>query len=296
MTIEAEITDAKILSRPGLYDPNEPEDESLPEITDDEILARPRMYDPNEPEDESLPEITDDEILAEGNLSDSTPQNRLMRYLQEVLAYLYRAEGWFISADLAIIHGKRRYLSPDVAVFKGVVVPEAEQDVQKSYRLNPPDRPAPGVVFEISSDATWDEDLDKKPVRYGQIGVKEYFAYDPNKPQLWKDKSTRLKGWRYDQNGQAQEIVSNAQGWLWSQELESWLKPDLAYLRLLDRNLQQHLTLAEAERVAKDAAQTQVEVERAARDAAQTQVEVERAEKEAILEKLRRAGIDLDKL
>jgi hypothetical protein len=42
------------------------------------------------------------------------------------------------------------------------------------------------------------------------------------------------------------ELVANAEGWLWSEHLESWLVSDQAYLRLYDRHHQLRLTGEEA--------------------------------------------------
>ncbi len=62
---------------------------------------------------------------------------------------------------------------------------------------------------------------------------------------------------------------------MWSDELDSWLVPDGAYLRFYDADYNRHLTETEAERAAKEA---------------------EHAALTALLEKLRQANIDPDKL
>jgi Uma2 family endonuclease len=198
-------------------------------------------------------DITDEEILAEEEMPESTPQFELVDYLLDILKWLYRVEGWFISGNLAIIYDRRKYLSPDLAVFKGVVLSPEERKRQKSYRVRFPRRPPPPVVFEISSKDIWPQDVGDKIGLYGQMGVHEYFAYDPNTPQVWQDKTRRLRGWRYT-NGLAQEIAPEHQNWLWSEELKSWLASDDQYLRLYDRQGQRRRTEAETERTAKEAA------------------------------------------
>ncbi len=226
-------------------------------------------------------DITDEEILAEEDLPESTPQSDLAHYLLEVLLWLYRVTGWFIGDNLAIVYESRKYVAPDMAVFKGVVLTPAQRKAQKSYRINLPERPPPQIVFEIGSKDTWQEDLGDKVERYRIIGVKEYFTYDPNTPQVWRERSRRLRGWRYI-NGLTEELVADGRGWLWSEELESWVGSDDEYIRLYDRQGQRHLTEAEA---------GQVE----ARQALQREQD-ERVAKEAAWAKLRELGIDPENL
>jgi hypothetical protein len=78
------------------------------------------------------------------------------------------------------------------------------------------------------------------------------------------------------------EQSADTPGRLWSAELESWLVPDGALLRLHDHNQQLRLTEGEAERAAKEAERTAKEAERAA--------------KEAAWAKLRELGIDPEQL
>lgn len=89
------------------------------------------------------------------------------------------------------------------------------------------------MVFEISSDTTWKDDLYKKPALYATLGVQEYYAYDPNEPAYWPAKLGRLHGWQ--RSGETLvEQVPDEQGRLWSAELAGWLAADGAYLRLYD--------------------------------------------------------------
>ena len=67
--------------------------------------------------------------------------------------------------------------------------------------------PAPQVVFEIGSDETWHKDLNEKPDRYAGMGVQEYFAYDPNEPQLLRRANRRLYGWQFDPNSRSMREI-----------------------------------------------------------------------------------------
>jgi hypothetical protein len=91
------------------------------------------------------------------------------------------------------------------------------------------------------------------------MGVKEYFAYDPNDPQYWRDKSRRLRGWRLS-GDQLQELKPDERGWLWSEELDSCLGADGEFLRLYDKPGNMRLTKAETEQAAKEAERTAKEV------------------------------------
>jgi hypothetical protein len=67
------------------------------------------------------------------------------------------------------------------------------------------------------------------------MGVKEYFAYDPNQPMLPESQSRRLGGWQRGKGrGPMQAMMLGPGGRLWSQYLESFLVSDEEYLRLYD--------------------------------------------------------------
>ncbi len=49
------------------------------------------------------------------------------------------------------------------------------------------------------------------------MGVKEYFAYDPNKRPLLRETSRRLFGWQLDKGGRVmREMPMHPDGRLWS--------------------------------------------------------------------------------
>ncbi len=258
------------------------------------------------------------DLSLEEDMPESQPQINLSDLLKSVLKQHYILQGWFVTGNLAIFpptpNDMYRYLAPDIALFKGVVLSAAEQRNLSSWRMAEPNRPAPTVVFEISSKETWPNDLDPKPHHYGHLGVREYFAYDPQ--HFWQNATTQLRGWRYP-NGIIEEIQPNETGWLWSDELDSWLVPDGEFLRLYDPNGNQRLTLEEAADEQKESAKRQEKLARRRENAAKRRAEMERAAKEAeraekeaalaakeaalqreqaLLEKLRKANIDIDSL
>lgn len=215
------------------------------------------------------------EHLFEEDMPESQPQINAADYLKDLLKRSLQAKGVFITGNLAVYPPDNTYpftyITPDIEIFP-VVLTEEEQAHLNSWQMSEPNRPAPTVVFEISSTGTWQEDVGRKIGEYQILGVREYFAFDPQ--GNWRNTTTRLRGWRYT-SGLIQEIQPDSRGWLWSAELESWLAADGNYLRLYDPQGNLRLTGEEAERAEKEA---------------------ERAEKEAILEKLRKAGIDINNL
>ncbi|MEI6047159.1 MAG: Uma2 family endonuclease, partial [Chloroflexota bacterium] len=180
------------------------------------------------PEEEEEDYYYDMHPTKEDLMGESVAQQDLMSHLISLLKELYHIEGWFVSGNLNIYRtaDKKEYpLAPDVALFKGVVLSRATRVPLRSWKMVLPERPAPTVVFEICSKETWKDDLKKKPEKYRQMGVKEYYAYDPNMPQYWSDRPNRLRGWHY-QAGELIELKLDERGWLWSNELDSWLVPD----------------------------------------------------------------------
>ncbi len=197
----------------------------------------------------------------------------LVRYLMEVLIWQFHDQRCAVYDNLNFYQtpNRKEYpLAPDIAVIKGVAFRFA-----RSWRVGKTG-PAPQVVFEFASEETWNKDLEEKPFKYAQMGVKEYFAYDPNDPPISKNSSRRLWGWQLDKaRGVMREMPMYPDGKLWSQHLESYLVPDREYLRLYDSHEVLRLTRAEAEAKARQEAERQAEMEAEARRAAERQAEIE---------------------
>lgn len=192
-------------------------------------------------------------LLEEDEMGESEAQFQLIRYLVAVLEWLSLAKNWKISGNLELTHrgvrNSQHKITPDISVYKNFTMPAQEKWRLKSWNIER-SQVAPAVVFEISSNSTWQSDIvpgeDNKPAIYGRLGIKEYFAFDPNDPPVWRNTGgRRLLGWRYE-NGQAVELQPDEQGQLWSEELDSWLKVDGVYLRLYDRDNNLRLTETEA--------------------------------------------------
>ena len=234
--------------------------------------------------------INEDEEMPEG-----APQFNLIRHLVEVLRWYFRNENWFIIGNLAIIQPYYNPVGPDVAIFKGMVEPLKRLDELPSWRMAEPNRPAPAVVFEIGSESTWRNDMAHKQGRYAQLGVREYFAYDPTEERLWQ--GARLQGWEYDEQQRPHPIRANSQGRLWSNQLNLWLADDRPKMRLYRQNGQEVLGQAEEEFIQRLVAEQRAASERAAKEVeqrARAVAEQRAATEQAAKEAERRARVEAE--
>jgi Uma2 family endonuclease len=215
-------------------------------------------------------------VEEEDKVGDPAAQEILVDYLKDVLRQLYVLENWAVAGNRDLHHpsiqNQPRTITPDITVFKNIELTPEERFQMRSYFIAPPERPCPPVVFEIASASTLPKDVGinplDKPATYGRIGVREYFTYDPNEPQVWTNANgVRLRGWRYTA-GQAMVIQPDERGRLWSEELQSWLVPAGRMLRLQDSEGRQRPTAQQAENRAKCEAEAiaQQEARRADRE------------------------------
>src|SRR5438445_10942379 len=127
-------------------------------------------------------------------MGETSDHADLIRYLMEVLIWFFHGQACAVYENLNFyqtVSYEEKPLAPDIAVIKGMTFRR-----MRSWRVGT-SGPTPQVVFEVASKETWKKDLKEKPVRYAQMGVQEYFAYDPNDPPIGRD-SPRLCGWRLD--------------------------------------------------------------------------------------------------
>jgi Uma2 family endonuclease len=125
--------------------------------------------------------------------------------------------------------------APDVMVVRGV-----GKHNRLSFR-SWEEKARPGVLFEIASERTWQEDTDDKVLLYARLGVREYFVFDPEGKYLRSTlRGYRLKGRRYAR------LAPDTDGALASQELGLRLVPEGSMVRLRDlRTGRRVLTRAE---------------------------------------------------
>jgi Uma2 family endonuclease len=230
----------------------------------------------------------------EEDLMGETPVHAaLIHYLMSVLHRLFQGQRCAIYENLNFYQTSKddEYpLAPDIAILKGV---DYREDI-RSWRVGKTG-PAPHVVLEIASPETWKRDLHEKPTLYAQMGVQEYFAYDPYQPPLLRGTSSKLFGWSLSSNS-IRALRPDANGRLWSPLFDSFLVPDGKWLRLYDRDGFLRLTEAEA---AEQARWAEAQARKVAEQARQYEAEARKAadqKAEKLAEKLRSLGIDPDQL
>ncbi len=180
----------------------------------------------------------------------------LKRYLTDLLVWYYRGQEVVVYEEFNFYQTadpQEKPLYPDIAILKN----QLHREGTSSYQIGVTG-PAPDVTIELISKKTRQIDLKKKPIRYAAWGVKEYFVYDP-RPRKRINKTPRLWGWRLPINGNRFEVLEpGANGWIWSEQLDSWLGPDGINLRLYDG--EKNVRLTEAQTLQREADNLQLEV------------------------------------
>ncbi len=188
--------------------------------------------------------------------------------LRALLKYRYRGQRVYVASDLLLyyVEGEPdKFVVPD-----GFVVKNCDPGRRRTFKTWEEGK-SPDVVFEITSLGSRQEDQVRKPKTYAQLGVKEYFIFDPTSDYL----QPPLQGFRLA-GGSYQPIEPDEAGSLHCLELGISLRlegEDLVMHDLVTGEVLQ--TEAEAEAAAREAEQT-------ARQAAETRV----AELEAELQRL----------
>lgn len=197
----------------------------------------------------------------------------------ETLKMHYAGQRVYVSGNLLLFYrpgNKRRHVSPDVMVVQGL-----EQRDRENYLLWQEGR-APNVVIEVTSQSTRDEDLeDKLEVYRDEIGVAEYFLFDPRSEYL----NPALQGHRLSRG--RYEPIAPVGGRLPSAELGLHLEAEGSRLRFYDPVGQRWLPTPQEARLESLAALEQKAAALAQKAAALEQQAAELEQKDAELERLR---------
>ncbi len=133
----------------------------------------------------------------------------------------------YVSGNLLVYYvegNPKKCFSPDVLVAKGVV-----QRRRRTYQFWR-ERVVPQVVIEVSSKKTKKQDINDKAKLYAELGIKEYFLFDPTEDYL----NPPLQGYRLEGDSYVR-MAAEEDGSLISQELELRLDPqgeELGFFRL----------------------------------------------------------------
>jgi Uma2 family endonuclease len=186
--------------------------------------------------------------------TDGKPMGETDIHIAQIIDLLFALTRYFredprvyVAADLLLYYVEgdpKEFVVPDVFVVRGV--PKGERRIYKLWE----EGRAPDVVFEITSASTRREDLGTKRVLYADLGVKEYFVFDPTGEDLRPPlRAFRLSGSEYQP---LKEPV-------FSEVLGLELQIVDKHLRLFDpRTGKRLLTPAEAD-AAREAAEAEVE-------------------------------------
>ena len=184
--------------------------------------------------------------------------------IRDMLRYRYRGRRVYVGSDMLVYYEEgapRKFFVPDE-----FIVLDCEQYDRRTFKIWEEGR-TPNVIIEVTSNRTRTKDLHTKPEIYRQLGIGEYFLYDPTAEYL----DPALRGFRLQDGGYV-PIEPSAGGWLACEQLDIELRLDARQLVMRDAATKQVLlTRADAEQMAREAAETKV---------AELQAEVQRLRNE----------------
>jgi Uma2 family endonuclease len=215
-------------------------------------------------------------------MAETDHHRTLMEDLIRILKnWFLRQRQVYVSGNLLLFYvrgNKRRHISPDVFVVKGV---------PKGDRLNYilwEEGKAPQLVIELTSSSTRHEDVRRKFLLYQDtLKVKEYFLFDPHEDYL----DPQLQGYRL--RGGVYQPVREVQGRLPSQVLDLHLEADGPNLRLYDPTIGRRLPTPD-QRIVRAEAGARQQRQRAEQERQRAEQERQRADRLAA--RLRELGID----
>ncbi len=211
---------------------------------------------------------SDGEPMAETD----THRKLMMELIYELEAFFRDKSDVYVSGNLMFYYAEgnpRKCIAPDVFVVRGV-----GNHPRRTFKLWE-EKHAPEVVFEISSRQTWGDDLQRKWQLYQQIGVREYFIFDPEYDYLFEP----LVAYRLEDNQYVQLEI--ADGRVGSEALGLELVDTGETLRLYNPQTEQFLPTAmeeaDARRQAEEAFRSEADARRQAEsEVARLRAEVER--------------------
>ncbi len=114
-------------------------------------------------------------------MGETDTHRRWMIRIDELLSYRLREQRVYVGSNLLVYYvtgQPSRFIVPD-----NFVVFDCEPRDRRIFKIWEEGR-VPAVVFEITSQSASQEDLVKKPLIYEDMGVREYFLYDPTASYL----------------------------------------------------------------------------------------------------------------
>ena len=221
-------------------------------------------------------------------MAESDPARDYLVYgVESLKLYFQNRRDVYVSGNLWLSYEQGvpdAVVCPDVFVVFGV-----ENRPRRSYKVWEENGKTPDWVLEVTSSSTRHKDEREKPQTYAQMGVSEYFQYDPSGDYL----KPPLKGRRLTEDGYqiiTPERLENGT-LVFSSEvlgLEIRLLPD-GQLRFFDAQKDEFLRTYREERERGDREQQRAEQER-------QRAEQERQRADILATRLRELGIDPSEL
>ncbi len=221
-------------------------------------------------------------------MAESDPARDYLIYGVEALSiYFQNREDVYVSGNLYLYYQKgvpKAVVAPDVFVIFGV-----EKKKRKVYKVWEEGGKVPNFILEVTSKKTKKVDEEEKPITYQNLGVEEYFQYDPTGDYL----KQQLKGVRLVEGVYQPIAKSVATGGVVSMYSET-LELDL---RLINKELRFYnpqtneklLSYQETEEARLAETQARREAEQGRLIEAQARREAEKAQREAEKERLAEA-------
>ena len=206
----------------------------------------------------------------------------------EILRQRYRGQRVYIASDLLVYYEEGRpakFIVPD-----DFIVLDCDPGRRRIFKTWEEKR-VPDVVFEVTSHSSRRIDTVKKPVIYEQMGVKEYYVYDPTCDYL----EPALQGFRMIDGCLKQIVPMN--GVLRCETLQLGLRlvdGDLEFFDLRTDELA--VDEAESEREAKEMEREAKEHEREAKEHEREAKELEREARERAEAKNRELLLEIEQL
>ncbi len=152
-----------------------------------------------------------------------------MTYLLEAFRERFREKpDVYVAGNLFLYYEQgnpRAVVAPDL-----FVVPcAAKEPPRRTYLLWKEEGRVPCLVIEVTSDNTRDEDLGRKRKTYADLGVEEYFLFDPFEEYL----DPPLQGLRLE-SGRYREVAPEPDGSLISRTTGVTLRREGQRIRVVD--------------------------------------------------------------
>jgi Uma2 family endonuclease len=181
--------------------------------------------------DRSLPGTTRDPLYPDDDgfsMVESDFHYLAIKHLHGALSDWYRQrDDVYVAANMALYYEEgcpAKNRGPDILVGKGV----RGKHARRSFRIWE-EGVVPAVIVEVTSRSTQREDDLIKPRVYADIGVKEYFMFDPEGEYL----EPRLRGYQLV-DGEYELMAADDSGGIYSSELGLRLVPEEELLRLVN--------------------------------------------------------------